>query len=414
MFALIDCNNFYASCERLFRPEFNHKPVIVLSNNDGCVIARSNEAKDLGIKMGAVFYMIEEQIQEHKIAVFSSNYTLYGDMSARVMTNIARFSPDVEVYSIDECFITLPVYSGFEKYAHKIRNSIIQNTGIPVSVGIAPTKTLAKLANKMCKKTGGVCVLDTDERITTALSEYQVEDLWGVGRAYATQLITMGINTAADFRQLPIGFVKEKLTIQGVRMWNELWGKSCIPLSSVIERKKGLCTSRAFGALTDNIEDLKEATISYASRLALKLRKDKSCATVLSVRLLTNRFKTDSPQAYPGISISMDHPVNNTLDIVKTALQGLEKIYLKGYKYQKVEVTATGLIPETEVQLDMFNKWNGIQNDKLSKVMDTINQHYGSGTLRMAGQGSKQSWTMRRKYLSSSYTTRWDHILKVK
>lgn len=414
MFALIDCNNFYASCERLFRPEFNGRPVIVLSNNDGCVIARSNEAKLLGIKMGAVFYMIEDIIKEHKIAVFSSNYTLYGDMSARVMTNIARFSPDVEVYSIDECFITLPVYSDFEEYAHTIRDSIIKNTGIPVSVGIAPTKTLAKLANKMCKKTGGVCVLDTEERIRLALNDYQVEDLWGVGRAYAAQLIKLGINTAADFRQLPIGFVKDKLTIQGVRMWNELWGKSCIPLSAVIERKKGLCTSRAFGNLTSNIEDLKEATVSYASRLALKLRKDKSCATVLSIRLLTNRFKIDTPQATPGISISLTHPVNNTLDIVKTALEGLSIIYLEGFMYQKVEVMATGLIPETEVQLDMFSTWNGVRNDKLSKIMDNINQHYGSGTLRMASEGYSHSWTMRRRFLSPSYTSKWEDILKVR
>lgn len=414
MFALIDCNNFYASCERLFRPECNGKPVIVLSNNDGCVIARSNEAKALGISMGAVFYMIEDMIKEHRIAVFSSNYTLYGDMSARVMTNIARFSPDVEVYSIDECFITLPIYSGFEEYAHMIRNAIIQNTGIPVSVGIAPTKTLAKLANKMCKKTGGVCVLDTDERITAAVREYEVQDLWGVGRAYANQLIGLGINTAADLRQLPIGFVKDKLTIQGVRMWNELWGKSCIPLSDVIERKKGLCTSRAFGKLTNNIEDLREATVNYASRLALKLRNDKSCATVLSIRLLTNRFKTDLPQATPGMSISLIHPVNNTLDIVKAALYGLERIYLEGFMFQKVEVTATGLIPETEVQLDLFSSWNGVRNDKLAKIMDSINQHYGSGTLRIASEGITHNWTMRRKFLSPSYTSKWEDILKVR
>lgn len=414
MFALIDCNNFYASCERLFRPECNGRPVIVLSNNDGCVIARSNEAKALGINMGAVFYMIEEQIKEHRIAVFSSNYNLYGDMSARVMTNIARFSPDVEVYSIDECFITLPIYSGFEEYAHQIRNSVIQNTGIPVSVGIAPTKTLAKLANKMCKKTGGVCVLDTDDRITAALKEYEVQDLWGVGRAYAHQLINMGINTAADLRALPIGFVKDKLTIQGVRMWNELWGKSCIPLSDVIERKKGLCTSRAFGKLTNNIEDLREATVSYASRLALKLRNDKSCATVLSIRLLTNRFKTDSPQATPGMSISLIHPVNNTLDIVKAALYGLERIYLEGFMFQKVEVTATGLIPETEVQLDLFSTWNGVRNDKLTKIMDSINQHYGTGTLRLASEGATHHWTMKRKFLSPSYTSKWEDIVKVR
>ena len=235
MIALVDCNNFYASCERLFRPEYNGRPVIVLSNNDGCVIARSNEAKALGIKMGAVFYMMEEMIKEHQILVFSSNYTLYGDMSARVMNNLARFAPAVEVYSIDECFLDLTGMTDLEAYAHRIRHSVIRNTGIPVSVGIAPTKTLAKLANKMCKHTGGVCVLDTEEKIRQAVETYQVEDLWGIGRAYAAKLITMGINTAADLRNMPIGFIQERLTIQGVRMWNELWGKSCIPVNDALD-----------------------------------------------------------------------------------------------------------------------------------------------------------------------------------
>jgi DNA polymerase V len=414
MFALIDCNNFYVSCERLFRPQYIGKPVIVLSNNDGCVIARSNEAKALGIRMGAVFYMIEDLIKEHHIAVFSSNYTLYGDMSARVMTNIARFSPDIEVYSIDECFMTVPVYAAFDAFAHTLRNHIIHNTGIPVSVGIAPTKTLAKLANKMCKQTGGVCVLETDQQIAEALAKYNVEDLWGVGRAYAAQLIKQGIETAADLRNLPIGYVQDKLTIQGVRMWNELWGKSCIPLSDVIERKKGLCTSRAFGKRTGNLVDLTEATVNYASRLALKLRHDQSCATVLSVRLITNKFKNDSPQASPCISIPLSHPVNNTLDIVKTALAGLKAIFLTGHLYQKVEITATGLIPETEVQLNIFSSWNGVKNDKLSAVMDHINQHYGSGTLRLAAEGSTHRWTMRRNFLSPSYTSKWEDILKVR
>ena len=413
MIALVDCNNFYASCERLFKPEYIGRPVVVLSNNDGCVIARSNEAKDLGIKMGAVFYMMEEEITKHNIVVFSSNYTLYGDMSARVMTNLARFSPDVEVYSIDECFLGLSGFPNLEAYAHEIRNAIIQNTGIPVSVGIAPSKTLAKLANKLCKRTGGVCVLDTDEKITEALQDYEVGDLWGIGRAYADKLNELGIFTAADLRNQPIGFVKDRLTIQGVRMWNELWGRSCIPLSDVVERKKGLCTSRAFSKMTSDYDVLVEATASYANRLSLKLRQDKSCATVLSIRLLTNRFKTEIQQFNPSISIPLTHPVNNTHDIVKAALAGLKTIYRKGYIFQKVEVMATGLIPETEVQLNMFSKWNGPLNDKLSKVMDQINKHYGTGTLRIAAEGKEQKWAMRRKFLSKAYTTKWADIIKV-
>ena len=414
MVALVDCNNFYASCERLFKPELVGKPIIVLSNNDGCVIARSNEAKDLGITMGAVFYMIEDEIKNHKINVFSSNYTLYGDMSARVMTNLARFSPEVEVYSIDECFLALTGIADLERYAHLIRNSVIQNTGIPVSVGIAPTKTLAKLANKMCKRTGGICVLDTPEKISEAVKDYPVEDLWGIGRAYARQLILLGIETAADLRNQPIGFVQDKLTIQGVRMWNELWGRSCIPVSDVLERKKGLCTSRAFSKLTSDMEELTEATASYANRLSLKLRKDQSCATVISVRLLTNRFKTDQPQAFPAITIPLTHAVNNTSEIVKVALAGLRAIYRKGFMYQKVEVTATGLIPETEVQLNMFSHWNGPVNDKLSKIMDQINGHYGRGTIRIATEGTSQKWAMKRNFLSPAYTTQWKDIIKTK
>jgi DNA polymerase V len=256
--------------------------------------------------------------------------------------------------------------------------------------------------------------LDTPEKITDAVKDYQVEDLWGIGRAYAKQLILMGIETAADLRNQPIGFVQDKLTIQGVRMWNELWGRSCIPLSDVQERKKGLCTSRAFSKLTDSMEELSEATASYANRLSLKLRKDQSCATVISVRLLTNRFKTDQPQAFPAITIPLTHPANSTSEIVKVALAGLRAIYLAGFMYQKVEVTATGLIPETEVQLNMFSQWNGPKNDKLSQIMDQINAYYGRGTIKIATEGTAQKWAMKRNYLSPAYTTQWKDIIKTK
>lgn len=414
MIALVDCNNFYASCERLFRPELNGRPVVVLSNNDGCVIARSNEAKTLGVKMGAVFYMIEDELKRNNVNIFSSNYALYGDISARVMTNLARFSPEVEVYSIDECFLNLKGFNDLYNYAHEIRNSIIQNTGIPVSVGIAPSKTLAKVANKLCKTSGGVRVLDSEEAIKNALRDYDVGDLWGVGRAYANKLRKEGVETAEDLRNKPIGFINDRLTIKGVRMWNELWGRPCLPLADTLDRKKGLCCSRSFGKMTGNIEQLLEAAASYASRLSFKLRKDGSCASVISVRLMTNRFKPDHPQIYPSISISLKHPVNNTLDIVEAAIQGLKAIYVQGYLFQKVEVMATGLIPENEVQLNLFSKWNGSVNNKISQVMDKINKHYGEGTLRIAAEGNQQKWAMRRNYLSPEYTTKWTDIIKVR
>ena len=415
MFALADCNNFYASCERLFRPELNARPVIVLSNNDGCVIARSNEAKALGIAMGAPKFKIEDEIKRHNIAVCSSHYELYGDMSARVMTNLARFTPEVEVYSIDECFLRLAGFTNLDQYGKNIRDTTIKNTGIPISVGIAPTKTLAKLANKLAKKTpSGVVLLDNEAEITEALKSYPVEDIWGVGRQYAIKLISEGIETAEQLRNLPAEWVNKNMTIVGARMWRELWGESCLHLKTVLDPKKGMCTSRAFGKVTDNFGDLEQATASYTSRLGVKLRREKLCTMVISVRLLTNRFKTDQLQAYPSITINLPHPVNNTTDLIRAAMTGLKKIYLKGFLYQKVEVMATGLIPETEVQLNMFEEYQGLKNNKLSGILDTINKHYGSGTIRMATAGQQQRWAMKRQFLSPGYTTNWKDIIKVK
>jgi len=414
MFALADCNNFYASCHRLFEPEYNGVPVIVLSNNDGCVIARSNEAKACGIAMGAPFFKIREEIKKHNIAVFSSHYTLYGDISARVMTNLARFTPEVEVYSIDECFLGLSGFDNLQDYGVEIRETVINNTGIPISVGIAPTKVLAKVANKTSKKHNGVMVLETEQEINDALADYPVEDLWGVGRQFAHKLIKDGIETAAQFRALPVDWIQTHMTVVGVRMWRELWGESCIPLKTVLDPKKGMCTSRAFGKLTGDYNQLIEATSSYAARLASKLRREKLCTTVLSVRLLTNKFVADELQAYPAITIPLEHPINNTVELIKTALWGLKKIYLRGYLYQKVEVNATGLIPESEVQLNIFSEFKGVKYDKVSKVLDRLNLHYGAGTLRMAGEGKDQKWSMKREFLRPHYTTNWNDIIKVK
>jgi DNA polymerase V len=414
MFGLADCNNFYASCERLFQPRYNGRPVVVLSNNDGCVIARSNEAKEIGVKMGAVYYQIKDIIEQHDIAVFSSHYTLYGDMSARVMTNLTRFTPEIEVYSIDECFLGFSGYSNLESYGHLVRSTVIRNTGIPISLGIAPTKVLAKVANKSAKKTSGVMVLDSDEKIKSILSAYPVEDLWGIGRQYAHKLIKMGIETADQLRSLPIDWVQTNMTIVGVRMWRELWGESCIPLELTLDRKKAMCTSRAFGKLTGDYAELREATTSYISRLAVKLRREKCCANAITVKLQTNRFNPNHRQAFPSITIALQHPVNNTHDLVRTALEGLRRIYIRGYLFQKVEVMATGLIPETEVQLNMFSVYKGNVHDKLSEVMDKMNSHYGSGTLRIATEGDKQRWTLRREFLSPEYTTNWNDIIKTK
>ncbi len=413
MFALVDCNNFYASCERLFRPEFRGKPVVVLSNNDGCVIARSQEAKDLGVRMGIPWHHVDQAIQK-QVKQFSSNYSLYADMSARVMNNLARFTPDVEIYSIDECFLSLKGFSNLNRYCKQMRSEVIRNTGIPVSIGVAPTKTLAKLANRMAKNFNGVCVLDKADKIHEAVENFKVEDIWGIGRQYAKKLHSFGILTAQDLRSQPIEWIQENLTIQGVRMWYELHGKSCIQLASMTERKQGIRSSRSFGKLTDNYTFLEEATVAYAARVAEKLRKDKSCATLLSIRLLTNIHRPDTAQYTNSTVITLPYATNSILELAKYAVGGLKTIFKPGYLYLKVEVFATGLIPEQEVQLNLFSGYTSSRKNELSKIMDRLNNHYGKGTLILAAEGFEKKWSMRRNFLSPLYTTDWASIIRVK
>lgn len=414
MFALVDCNNFYVSCERLFRPELRNKPVVVLSNNDGCVISRSEEAKTLGISMTAPWFSIKDIVKAHQVTAFSSNYTLYADMSARVMTNLARFTPHAEVYSIDECFLGLNglKFKELDSYGKEIHKTVVRNTGIPISIGIAPSKTLAKLANKLAKQRK-VYVLDTAERISAAVNEFPVQDIWGIGRAYTRKLNSAGILTAGDLRNKPLEWVRKNFTIQGVRLWYELWGRSCIPLSQSADRRKAVCTSRQFGKLTESYEDIAEAAAVYTTRLAEKLREDNSCASLLSVRLATNPNRKELPQYFKTITIPLPYPLNNTPDLVKYALLGLKKIYTAGYKFSKVEVTASGLVPEQEIQLNLFHSDPGLKKNKLSKLMDKLNKYYGRGTLRTAAEGFEQPWAMRRNYLSPAYTTNWNDIIKV-
>jgi DNA polymerase V len=340
-------------------------------------------------------------------------------MSARVMNNLARFTPRVDVYSIDECFLLFDRHpelaaGSLENYAYVIRQTVMHNTGIPISIGIAPTKTLAKLANKLAKKVNGVCVLDTDEKVATALATYPVADLWGIGRAGNKKLLEAGVETALQFRNMPLEWVKKVFTIQGARMWYELHGTSCIPLKETLDRKKGICTSRGFGRLVDDFRTLVDIATNYASRVAEKLRKDKSCATNLSVRLLTNQFRKDLPQAYPWTAFSLPYPTNSTPDIVRFTLRALQGIYKPGFKFLKLEIICTGLIPESEVQLNAFSPYKGEINNKLSKMIDKLNSHYGAGTLRLATESTNKDWNMRQRYLSPQYTTNWQHIPKVR
>lgn len=414
--AMVDCNNFYASCERLFSPQNSNRPVIVLSNNDGCVVSRSQEAKDLGVKMAAPYFMIADLVKQHNIAVFSSNYTLYADMSARVMNNLTRFTPDVEVYSIDECFLQFEFHESvsLEELAIKIRTQVSTNTGIPVSVGIAPSKTLAKIANQIAKKDPlGVMVLDSNDKITDKLATFPVKDVWGIGRASNEKYLLNGIKFASEIRNQPLEWIQKTFTIHGARMWHELYGKSVIPFGHFPERKKGICSSRSFGKLTDDIAQLKQAAVSHTTRVAEKLRQDRSCCSVLSIRLITNKFRNDLKQYYPSVSIPLAQPVNNTLDLVKVAVKAIEALYQPGYMFMKVEVVATGLIPQSEVQLNLFNNWCSKNKDKLSNVVDILNSHYGKGTIRVAGESYTQKWKMRQEHLSPNYTTNWNDIVKI-
>lgn len=340
MIALVDCNNFYASCERAFNPNWNNRPVVVLSNNDGCVIARSNEAKALGIKMGVPAYQIKNEIERYGIGVFSSNYTLYGDMSNRVMTMLSSYSPNIEVYSIDECFLD---FSGFERYnlkeyGEEIVRTVSKGTGIPVSMGIAPTKTLAKVANKFAKKYKGykgVCIIDTEEKRIEALKRTEIGDVWGIGHRYTKRLALYGVSTAYDFAQMPKAWVRQQMTVVGERTWKELNGEPCIDLELVTPDKKQICTSRAFGEAISEIEGLEEAVSSYASICAGKLRKQRSCAQALMVFIHTNNFREDLPQYFQNCVVKLPLPTNNTPEIVHYALIALRNIYRKGYFSRK-------------------------------------------------------------------------------
>lgn len=419
MIALVDCNNFYASCERAFNPNWNNRPVVVLSNNDGCVIARSNEAKALGIKMGVPAYQIKNEIERYGIGVFSSNYTLYGDMSNRVMTMLSSYSPNIEVYSIDECFLD---FSGFERYdlkeyGEEIIRTVSKGTGIPVSMGIAPTKTLAKVANKFAKKYKGykgVCIIDTEEKRIEALKRTEIGDVWGIGHRYTKRLALYGVSTAYDFAQMPKAWVRQQMTVVGERTWKELNGEPCIDLELVTPDKKQICTSRAFGEAISEIEGLEEAVSSYASICAGKLRKQRSCAQVLMVFIHTNNFREDLPQYFQNCVVKLPVPTNNTPEIVHYALIALRNIYRKGYFFKKAGVIIIDIVPDSAIQQNMFDNVDRERQKKLMKVVDRLNSGFNRNNLTLAVQGGRRKWKLKQELLSPCYTTRLSDIINIK
>lgn len=420
MFALVDCNSFYVSCERVFRPDLNDKPVVVLSNNDGCVIARSNEAKKLGIQMAAPAYKIAGFLKANRVKVFSSNYPLYGDLSQRVMNTLAQFTPEIEIYSIDEAFLNLtglPVDLG--EYAGKIRKTVLKNIGIPVSVGIGPTKVLAKTANHYAKKqpgNPGIFVLDSQKKIHDALKIIEIEEVWGIGRQYAQMLKSYGVRTAWEFTQMQDGWVKQSMTVVGLRVKKELEGISCLEIESVAPPKKAICTSRSFGGPQAELEPIREAVATFAAKCAYKLRKQKSCAGSIVVFIHTNGFKENEPQYSPNFVCKLPVATSSSMELIKYALFGLEAIYKKGYKYKKAGVILLDIVPGNEIQGALFDRTDHEKHAAVMIAMDQINARYGKDTVKIAtqGHGSSQKWKLRQENLSQCYTTRWKDIINVR
>lgn len=418
MFALVDCNNFYASCERVFRPDLVGKPVVVLSNNDGCVIARSNEAKAVGVPMGAPAFEYEQLFKKHGVQVFSANFALYGDMSQRVMSVLSEFSPEMEIYSIDEAFLKLEGFERFNLQDHGVsmRKKVVQWTGIPISVGIAPTKALAKVANRIAKKfpekTGGVfCIENEDQRIK-ALKWLKIEDVWGIGRQLSRKLQAIGVYNAFDFCALDSAWVKKNMSIVGFRLQRDLQGIPTLDLEEV-QLKKNIATTRSFEQNYTDIENLKERITTFAVSCGEKLRKQKSACKSIMVFIHTNGFRKDLPQYSRNIVIQLPFATNSSIELAHYAVKGLEKIFKQGYHYKKAGVIVQDFIPESHIQTGLFESRN-IRHIPLMKAIDRLNNVFGQQKIRLASQDMKRMWKMKQEKLSPRYSTRLSDILKVR
>lgn len=418
MYALVDCNNFYASCERVFRPDLNGKPVVVLSNNDGCVIARSNEAKSLGIPMGAPAFEHKELFEKNDVKVFSANFALYGDMSNRIMTILAELCPDQEIYSIDECFLNLRGYDRFDlkKFGIQMRQRVLKWTGVPISIGIAPTKALAKAANRIAKKypaeTSGVHIIANDELRIKALKWLQVEDVWGIGRQHTKRLQYMGIMNAFQFTQLSDNWIKKHMSIVGIRLKMDLLGIKTIQMEDV-KSKKSIATTRTFDKNYTEFSDLQERVSTFAVTCAEKLRLQSSLCNQLMVFLHTNFHRQDLPQYSKSIVVKLPYPTNSSIELSKFATQALERIYIKGYHYKKSGVIVLDFVSDNHVQLNMFNNSNP-KHKSLMATMDRINNATGRKIIKLASQDLDRVWKMKQERLSPRYTTNVNDIITIK
>lgn len=417
MIGLIDCNNFFASCERVFNPSLNGRPIVVLSNNDGCVIARSEEVKRLGVKMGVPFYQIKEQVKRDNIAVFSSNYTLYGDLSRRVMSILADQVPEIDVYSIDEAFLDLGGIKKISDFGQELVRKTSKGSGIPVSLGIAPTRTLAKLANHFAKKYPAynrVCIIDSEEKRIKALKKTSVGSVWGIGRQTRKTLEYYSIETAYDLTQKSRSWVRSKMTVVGERTWSELQGIPCITSDSVVEKQQ-ICTSRSFGDTVTDFDSLRESVANFASQGAYKLRKQNTLAQGMIVFAYTNRHREDLEQYYPAKTVRFSFATADTFEIVKHARVALEDIYREGYEYKKAGVILANIINESEYIRDLFDPLDREKQKRISSAIDAINNKNGAGSIQLAAQGvDKASWNLRREFLSKCPSTNIKDIIEVK
>ena len=424
MYALVDCNNFFVSCERVFRPDLDGKPVVVLSNNDGCVVSRSNEAKAMGIPMGQPFFKIRPLAEKGQLVAFSSNYALYGDLSARVMSLLADAVPQIEIYSIDEAFLHLEgidpemIPTLCRDLVAKIRKWV----GVPVSIGVAPTKTLAKIASHFAKKHKGykgVCMMETDSKRLKALSLTPIDDVWGVGRRLAPKMLAKGIKTALDFVQRPREWVAETFNINVVRTWEELHGRPCLEEERE-ERRKSICTSRSFADMIEDEKELQLRISDFAAMCARKLRQEGSVAYDVTTFLYTNRFREDLQQYFPSATIRLEVAANSAQEIIGAALRGFRIVYRTGYQYKKAGVIVSNIVPQDQIQGSLFGFDDALRQrqDKLSEVMDAVNaasDTAGNSLLRLAVQRpGHYADGIRREFRSNLYSTSLDEIIKVR
>jgi DNA polymerase V len=418
MFALIDCNNFYVSCERVFNPKLNKRPVVVLSNNDGCAISRSNEAKALGIPMGAPAFKYEKIFRENDVQIFSSNFPLYGDMSSRVMSILSKFSPNIEIYSIDEAFLKFEGFENYnlESYCLEIKDMVLKWTGIPISIGVAPTKALAKVSNRIAKKfpnqTKGVYLINSEKKRIKALNWLKIRDIWGIGLRHAERLKNIKVNTAYNFINLEDGWVRKNMSVVGLRLKKELEGKSVLDLEEVRSPKKAIATTRSFNGTITDYEKIKERISTFAICCAEKLRAQNSNCSSIYVFIRSNKFQKNKTQYRNGILITIPFSTNSNMIISKYAIKGLKSIFKKGINYKKAGTIVMGLDSSENYQINIFENENP-KHKYLMKTIDYIQKKEGQSKIKLASQDLTKRWKMKQESLSPNYTCKIKDIIRV-